>query len=172
MVGSCFCRNAHSRGENGGNRKSQLLLEPDHTKGYHVSGEMSSAIVHLCDSKWGSSCFIWVIYVQDAQVLIAKPWFIDSKPRSTGGLWPLPGQRTSADITHGGHQERNVAIIPHRSLLPSQWLWGGVRLCLGGCWWVVHGLGETHTPPWYSAALAGTIRLSQKYDAAVFCWIS
>lgn len=82
------------------------------------------------------------------QVLIDKPWFVDSKPRATGGLWPLPtdnGQWISADITHIDHQERTVAIIPHRRLLPSQCLWGGVRLCLGGRWWVVHGLGETHT---------------------------
>lgn len=83
-------------------------------------------------------------YIQNVQGLFSISIFIDSKQRSTGGLRPLQRQGKGADFALGDHQQRNVAIIPHHRLLPSHWPWGGIRLCLGGRWWLVHGLGEAH----------------------------
>lgn len=79
------------------------------------------------------------------QTLLCKSVSSDLKQRSIGEKWPLQGKRSGADFPDSSCYQGNGAIIPHHSLLPYQWQWSGVRLCLGGCQGHLHGLGETLT---------------------------
>ena len=75
-------------------------------------------------------------------MLLCKSLSLDPEQGSTFGIWPIRDK--SADIHGSRHYERNAAIVPHHSLLLYEWQWSGIRLCLGGCGGLLHGLGETH----------------------------
>ena len=83
----------------------------------------------------------------------------DPEQRSAGKKRQIPLKRPSAQSPDGSHYQRNAAIIPHHSLLPHRWQPSGIRLCLGGCQGLLHGLGETDVAKFEHSIHPCTIKL-------------